>query len=161
MSKLTNRFEGRQLTLAFLGVIISAIMLAFFIREQSTDRQSQRVELAMQFVQKLNEPDYVQTREKLWAPFRNFNLSDRSPAYVQRIASTVEARHIEGMKAFYSSVLACKEDRCDEATIDRYFKEEIKGFWCLYRTRLLQTRERLKVPEYAEDLRRYAGSCRP
>ena len=166
MSPRADRIRYALECAAYFAVIVG---LPLLLLQQCDARQTRRVETAMQLVTVENDPAYVEARVALAAPFggndflgfRESRPSEAGAAQA-RVALTqnIPRQTIVKIADFYSSVVGCRNrGLCDDATIDQFFKNNIRGFYCSYQERLAELRASLGRDDYGNDLRDYAGSC--
>lgn len=152
-------------TAAHVAVIVA---IPFFFLQQDADRKSGRKESAMQFIM-LASDKYSEVISTLTKPWEAINLteflqSNPTKAGIAQaklaITEDVADADIEKMTEFYKSVLICRSAKhCDQKLIDDFFRTNIVGFYCSYDERLLRIATRLNRPDYAADLKAYAGRC--
>lgn len=159
-----NRWlEYPRLLLECLSYVVVIVGIGLFFVQQETARRAQQVEMAMRFVQLESESTFAEAREALEAPWRTVNMSQVAPTEDGRaklkatVTESVGDEKIEQLTEFYLSVLDCRSaEICDAKVIDRFFRSDISGFYCLYDVRLASIAERLNRPTYADPLRDYA-----
>lgn len=168
MSQLESRDRHSKFIelISYLAVIFA--VPAFFV-QQYYDRESKRVEAALQLLQFANSPEYSVTLQRLSKPWENVDvgalMSQRLSANALakfRIDSTksVQNADIEQISDLYRIVISCRDKHvCDRGVIDDNFHAPVKQFYCSYRERLTLISRRLNRPDYSSTISRYVGSC--
>lgn len=177
---MTQRFEGLRFwleCLAHAAVIVSVPFIALQLlaqeRAQAADeaqqQRIQRVNNAMSFIQMGNDPERTAVRAILSEPWEKIDVSalmeaNPTPEGLNRaklaVTNKVRDGDIEKLSDFYNAVLLCRNsDSCDKKLIDAFFQVDVSGFYCAYDLRLADIAQRLNRPDYAANLKAYAGGC--
>ena len=177
MNLVINRTRKALECLSHLAVILGVPLFFWQLSvqketqrtQESVQRKFQRADNSMRFIELSNSEYIAEIRSVLAEPWENLNVSaliDQNPSEQslerakKAVVEQVRDRDIENLTDFYKAVLLCRnQEYCDKKLIDDFYRLEVDGFYCAYEGRLQLIAERLNRPDYAVDLKNYAGRC--